>query len=198
MDRDAVRALVFAFAAHLHHDRQQRFGRLQVRDAERDRPKAADLIFGRNRALVPGVRLPGAAIVEQAEALALRILEVEGESAAALAHSAVGNLGLVEPAAPPLQGRLTGHSQCRAHDRMAAAALAADRPVEESEARAGGGEPIGIEEVIGGDVVLVDRLLDQAHPEHISVEGEVARRVGRDRGEVVDAGELHGSCSPRR
>jgi len=47
--------------------------------------------------------------------------------------------------------------------------------------------------VVHGRVVLVDRLLDEPEPERAGVELDVLRRVARDRGDVVDAFELHGS-----
>ena len=51
---------------------------------------------------------------------------------------------------------------------------------------------VGIEQVIGADVVLVDGLLHQPHAERAGVEAHVARRIGGDRGQMMDAGELHG------
>ena len=50
---------------------------------------------------------------------------------------------------------------------------------------------VGIEEVVDGRLILVDRLLDQPQPEQAGVEVDVALRVGRDRRDVVDALELH-------
>jgi hypothetical protein len=45
--------------------------------------------------------------------------------------------------------------------------------------------------VIGRDVVLVDGLLDQPEAEDPRVEFDIALGIGRNRGEMVDAGELH-------
>jgi hypothetical protein len=56
---------------------------------------------------------------------------------------------------------------------------------------AGRGDAVAVEQVIGRDVVLVHRLLDQPHAHHLRVEPQIARRVGGDRGEMMDAGELH-------
>ncbi len=55
---------------------------------------------------------------------------------------------------------------------------------------------VRVEEVIDRRIVLVDGLLDQAQTHHACVEENVARRVGRDRADVVDAVEiLHVECS---
>src|SRR3954452_3090157 len=58
---------------------------------------------------------------------------------------------------------------------------------------------VGVEEVVDGRVVLVDALLHEPQPEHPRVEVDVARRVPRDRRDVVDPLELHGArLAPRR
>ena len=49
--------------------------------------------------------------------------------------------------------------------------------------------------MVGADVVLVHRFLDEAQAKHLRVEGVVARRIGGDRGEVVEAVQLHGRYS---
>ena len=87
---------------------------------------------------------------------------------------------------------LARHAERRAGDRVGAAALGRGRPVEEGDVGPRRTETVGIEEVIGADVVLVDGLLDQPEAEDARVEIDVLRRLGRDRREVMDAGELHG------
>ena len=57
--------------------------------------------------------------------------------------------------------------------------------------RSGAALLVGVEEVVDGGVVLVDRLLDEAQPEHPRVEVEVPRRVAGDAGDVVDAVQFH-------
>ena len=65
------------------------------------------------------------------------------------------------------------------------------RKIEKGDVAAGRGHAVGIEQVIGGNVVLVDGLLDQAQAEQLGVEFHIAGRVGGHGGEMVDAGKLH-------
>jgi hypothetical protein len=57
-------------------------------------------------------------------------------------------------------------------------------------------ELVAVVEVVDVGSVEVDRLLDHPQPEQPRVEVDVARGVAGDRGDVVDALELHGR-SPR-
>src|SRR5919201_1973262 len=71
-------------------------------------------------------------------------------------------------------------------------AAAADAGIlEEGKVGAGAAGLVGVEEVVDGRVVLVDRLPDESEAELARVEVDVPRRIGRDRGDVVDALELH-------
>ncbi len=144
----------------------------------------------RNRARLPGVRDAGAAVVGQAEALALGILEVEGGATVGLSEIARRQTALGQPVAPPGEARLAGHPEAGARDRVRPAPLARQRPVEEGHVGAGRRQPVGVEQVVGAGVVLVHRLLDEAQAERVGVEAAVARRVGGDRRHVVQAAEL--------
>ncbi len=46
---------------------------------------------------------------------------------------------------------------------------------------------VGVEQMVGGGIVLVDAALDQPHAEDAGIEVEVFLRRTRDRGDVVDA-----------
>ena len=85
------------------------------------------------------------------------------------------------------------HPQGRVDDAVGAAPLALGREVEECEVGAGGRHAVCIEQVIGAHVVLVDGLLDEPHSQSLRVEGVVARRIGRDGGEMVNSSQLHGA-----
>src|SRR4029453_12320808 len=52
------------------------------------------------------------------------------------------------------------------------------------------------EGVVGGGVVLFAGLLDEPQPELVDVEVDVALRVAGDRGDVVDAFQLHVPPNP--
>src|SRR5438874_12028571 len=65
------------------------------------------------------------------------------------------------------------------------------RVLEERQVEAGIALLVSVEEVVDRGVVLVDRLLDEAQPEHARVEVHVAWSIARDRGDVMDALELH-------
>ena len=65
------------------------------------------------------------------------------------------------------------------------------RVLEERDVRARVPFLVGVEEVVDGRVVLVDGLLDEPEPEDARVEVDVARSVGRDARDVVDAVETH-------
>src|SRR5204863_1874949 len=64
--------------------------------------------------------------------------------------------------------------------------------LEESDVRPGAALLVGVEEVVHGRVVLVDRLLDQPKSQHARVEVDVLAGVARDGRDVVDALKLHG------
>src|SRR5450631_2865408 len=64
------------------------------------------------------------------------------------------------------------------------------RVFKEGHISSGAGLLVRVEEVIDGGVVLVDRLLDQPKAEYAGIKSHVARRVGSDGRDVVDAVEL--------
>ena len=180
-----------AHFAHAHQGGQHRVGRLQRRHADGDRSKSADLLRRRHRAFLPRIRFAVAAIVDQREALAFRVLEVERHAAVALDDVAGLYARLVEALLPPREAFRARDAQARAHDRMGAALLGRRRPVEEGQVGARARQRIGVEQVIGRGVVLVHGLLHHAHAHRAGVEALVPGRVGRDRCQVMDAGELH-------
>ena len=73
------------------------------------------------------------------------------------------------------------------------ASLGHARVLEEGEVGAGVALLVGVEEVVDGRVVLVDRLLDQPQSHYARIEVDVALGVLGDRRDVVDALELHRS-----
>ena len=168
-------------------------GGLQPRHAHGDRAEAADLVLRWHGAAVPRVSLARAAVIHEAEALAFGILEIEPEASVALVDALMGDALRVEALLPPCKRLLAVHPQGRVDDAVGSPPLAPGREIEEGEVGAGRRDAVRIEEVIGAHIVLVDGLLDQPHAERLRVEGVVAGRIGRDGGEVVDTGKLHGA-----
>ncbi len=65
------------------------------------------------------------------------------------------------------------------------------RKIEEGEIGAGIGLSVGVEQMIGADVVLVDGLLDQPHAEQAGIKGQIFARFCRNRGQMVNPRQLH-------
>jgi hypothetical protein len=132
-------------------------------------------------------RLIGAGEQLQLQAQALGIVEAQ----AALGTRGHGAL-VAQPLLPEVQSLLRPDPP---HDRAdhpaAGPAGAGARVLEEGDVRPGAAALVGVEEVIDGGVVLVDRLLDHSQAQHPRVEVDVARCVGGDARNVVDAVELH-------
>jgi hypothetical protein len=134
-----------------------------------------------------------AAIIDQRQTLALGVLEIERQAAVALGEFAMGDAQFRETLAPPLQTFLSGNAHAGAGDGVVAALFARRGKIEEGDVAARRGDAVGIEQMIGGNVVLIDGLLDQAQTERLGVEFDIAGRVGRHGGEMMNAGKLHGS-----
>ena len=97
-----------------------------------------------------------------------------------------------EPALPEVQRGVRSHPPLhRVHHPAACAAAAHTRILEERDVAARRARLVGVEEVVDGRVVLVDRLLHHPEPENARVEVDVAGRVARDTRHVVDAVETH-------
>src|SRR4051794_3802844 len=140
---------------------------------------------------MPGMRLTCTTVVNQTEALTLKVLKVERPASVPLHDVAVRNTLFHEAPLPPAQAILASDAQPCARDAARAAPLGCHWPVEEGQVSARCRPPVRIEQVVGAGVVLVHRLLDQAHAERARVEGVVAWRIGGDGREMMDPGELH-------
>ena len=136
---------------------------------------------------VPWRRCASAAIVDQHQALPLAVLERQRQPAVDLDDIAGRGAGLFEAIAPVAEGFFTGDAQAGARDRIGAALLPGGREIEEGEIGAGIGFAVGVEQVIGGDVVLVDGLLHQPHAQQAGVEGQIVPRLRRDRGQMMNS-----------
>ena len=105
--------------------------------------------------------------------------------------SPVDAAGLLQAIAPVAKAVFAGDAQAGARNRVGAAPLGRGRKIEEGEVGAGVGLAVGVEQMVGADVVLVDGLLDQPHAEQAGVEGQILARLRGDRGQVVNSGQLH-------
>ena len=63
-------------------------------------------------------------------------------------------------------------------------------PIEECEVVAGAGNAVGVKQMVGADIVLIDGAFDQTHAERLGVKGVVLLDFGGHRREVVNACEL--------
>ena len=144
-------------------------------------------MFGGNRAALPRRSFARAAVVDQHQALAFAVLERQRQPAIDLDHLAGDAAGRLQAVAPPAEAFFTGDAKPGARNRVGSAPLGGGRKVEEGEIGAGVGFAVGVEQVVGGDIVLIDRLLDQPHAEQAGVKGQILPGLRRDRGQVVNS-----------
>ena len=128
-----------------------------------------------------------AAIVDQHQALALAVLERQRQAAVDLDDIAGHAAGLFQAIPPVAEGLFARDAQAGARDRIGSAPLGGCREIEEGEIGAGIGFAVGIEQVIGADVVLVDGLFHQPHAEQAGVKRHIVPRLRRDRGQMMNS-----------
>ena len=144
--------------------------------------------LGRHLGVLGGQRRVGGRADDELVVEPLGIAEAERVAVARDAVHALGGQALL-PEVERLRGGDAPHDAVH-HPRAGAAGLGA-RVLEEGEVEARLGVLVAVEEVVDGRVVLVDGLLDESKAHHADVEVHVALGVARDRGDVVDAVELH-------
>ena len=104
-----------------------------------------------------------------------------------------GDALALQPLRPEVQGLLGSDSpDDTMHHARAGTAAGGSRVLEERQVASGASTVVGVEQVVDGGVVLVDRLLDEPKAEDAGVELDVPGRVARDQGDVVNAFEPHG------
>ena len=112
--------------------------------------------------------------------------------AQAIAHALVRDALGAEALRPEAQRLLGGDARDDpVHHPGARAARDGARVLEEGQLRAGAALLVGVEQVVDARIVLVDGLGHQSQAQHAGVEVDVARRVARDRRDVVNAFEPH-------
>ncbi len=133
-----------------------------------------------------GEAVPAPPVVDQHQTLALAVLERQGQPAVDLDQLAGHAAGLLQPVPPVSQAVLAGDAQAGAGNAVGPAPLGRGGKIEEGEIGAGTGVSVGIEQMIGADVVLVDGLLDQPHAEQPGIERQIFARPGGNRGQMVN------------
>ncbi len=104
-----------------------------------------------------------------------------------------------EPELPEVECRVRDNAPLhRVHHPGACPTTAHARVLEEGDVAPGRPRLVGVEEVIHGGVVLVDRLLHEPESEDARVEVHVPGRVGRDARDVVDPVKTHCTQVSRR
>src|SRR5450756_1622231 len=91
------RVRIVAHLPRVHDVREHQIGGAQLRHGHGDRSQPADLLLGRHRPFRVRVRRTFAAVIDQRQALAFRVLEVERQAAVALGDVADGDAGGFEP-----------------------------------------------------------------------------------------------------
>ena len=186
MDLRAVRSIV-ADAAHVHDPGQHQRGARKILHGEHDRAETPDLVLWGHRAILPWRGRARAAVVNQHQTLPFIVLERQRQPAVDFHDLAGDAAGRPQAVAPVAKTVFAGDAQAGARDRIAAAPLGGGRKIEEGQVGAGIGFAVGVEQVVGADVVLVDGLLDQPHAQNTPITRQILARFGRNRGEVMDS-----------
>jgi hypothetical protein len=143
---------------------------------QHDRTEASNLMFARHGAALPGRGGPRSAVVTEHQTLVFPILERQRQSAVDLGDFADMAACPLQTGMPILEAVLAGDAQAGARDRVGAAAFGRRRKIEKGEIGAGIGFPVGVEQVICADVVLINGLLHQPHAQKAGVERQILAR----------------------
>src|SRR5829696_3479659 len=180
-------------AEHLGED--PRSG-IQPPNRQVDGPETPDAHLPRNRALLPrNTALYSFPLVSgEPKPLPFGVGEVEVSAVFTFRDPSVIHAEFLESAGPPLKRGVIRDAQLGSRDLASTGMVggyAQMGPVEEGDLGPRISNLVSVEEVVGGDVVLIHRLLDEPQPEHVRVERHVLRGVRRDRRHVVQAAQFH-------
>ena len=145
----------------------------------------------RHRAALPRRGCADAAVIHQHQPLAFAVFKGKRQPSVDFADIAAVSAGLLQAIAPVPQTFLAGDAQAGAGNAVGSTPFRRGRKIEESEVGAGIGFAVGIEQMIGADVVLIDGLLDQPHAEQAGVKGQIFTRFRGNRGQMVNPLQLH-------
>src|SRR6266581_3159012 len=119
----------------------------------------------RHRALLPRRGWPRAAVIDQHQPLAFAVFERQRQTAVDFGDLRRMAAGFLEAVPPVTKAFFAGDAQSGAGNAVGSAPLRRGREIEESKVSAGIGVSVGVEQMIGADVVLIDGLLHQPHAE---------------------------------
>ena len=166
---------------------QERLARLGSRGVGTDRVEAEQRVLPRNLGVLGDQRLVADVADPQLMPQALRVLEGQ-RSVGALDRDP----GAAEALLPEVERRRRGHPPGDRVDHAVPGPPARGAgELEERYVGAGLTLLVGVEDVVDGRIVLIDRLLDQAQAEDPGIEVDVVLGVRGDRGDVMDTFELH-------
>ncbi len=86
----------------------------------------------------------------------------------------------------------------RGHLPAPAGASSRSRPGEKGNDRSGASDVIAKIKMIAPWIVEIHSPFDQTEPERLGVKVDIALRISRDRGDVMDAGAAHGKLEGER
>jgi hypothetical protein len=128
---------------------------------------------------------------DEGEALPLVVLEIEAKPTVSLDDTIMWHAVFVKALSPPRQGLAAVNAETRSRDALAPSLFLWHMwPIKECEIIARAGNAVGVKQMIGADIVLIDRAFDQTHAECLGVKGVVLLDFGGHRREVVNACEL--------
>ena len=161
--------------------------------------ESAQRLWRRHGAAGPGLDRPGVRDRDQFDCHAVRIQEAQhlfAEARRGAFHAHAVPRQTLEPVVKRFRGDRVGGGR---HFSRAPGAAVGVGPREESEDRPGGADRIAEVEVVAAGIVEVDRALHEPQPKHPGVEIEIALRLAGDRGDVMEAGDVHGGggCGSR-
>src|SRR5215211_115871 len=175
-------------------------GGIQLPDRQVDGPETPDPHLPRNRTLLPrNTALHSSALVcGEAKPLPFGVGEVQIGAVFVFLYVPTGHAEILETPRPPVESCAVGDAQLGGRDFTSAGMVgghAQVRPVEEGDLGPRVANLVSVEEVVGGDVVLIHRFLYESQPEYVRVERHVLRGVRRNRRHVVQATQFH-LCPP--
>ena len=176
-----ARVTKVACQAHSQKLAQDHICLLQLWNAERNGAKTSDLIGLRHRAARPENACTAPLVIQQREALAFRILKIDCRAVVAQDNARMGNLVLLKPIDPPAKRIDTRDTQGSANNRPGSSTGLCNRPFKECDITARCRLAVGVKEMVGGGIILIDGFLDKPHAQNLGVKAKISRSICRDR-----------------